>query len=73
MTLELVEGQQHEFSYMLHLQVSTLKQQEHPEIWVAAGEDYLEQYSFVLSALPSSGELFAQEDKSEIQVRTILL
>ena len=54
---------------MLVWQISTLKQQELPEIWVAADEGYLEQYTFVLSALPSKGELFVSDDKQEIQVR----
>lgn len=56
------------FSYMLCWQISTLKQQELPEIWVAAGEDYLKQYTFVLSALPSKGELFDDKDRLDIQV-----
>lgn len=56
------------FSYMLYWQISTLKQQELPEIWVAAGEDYLKQYTFVLSALPSKGELFDDKDRLDIQV-----
>jgi hypothetical protein len=52
----------------LFWQISTLKQQEHPEIWVAADEGYLEQYTFVLSALPSKGNLFDPEDKQKIEV-----
>ena len=55
-------------SYLLYWQISTLKQQELPEIWVAAGEDYLNQYTFVLSALPSKGELFDDKDRVDIQV-----
>jgi hypothetical protein len=56
------------FSYMLYWQISTLKQQELPEIWVTAREDHLEQYTFVLSALPSKGELFDDKDRLDIQV-----
>jgi hypothetical protein len=52
------------------LQVSTLKQQELPEIWVAAGEGsiFLEKFSYVLSELPSMGKLFSEQDRNEIKV-----
>ena len=52
------------------VQVSTLKQQELPEIWVAAGEgcSFLDKYSYVLSELPSKGELFSEQDRADIQV-----
>ena len=52
------------------VQVSTLKQQELPEIWVAAGEgcSFLDKYSYVLSELPSKGELFSEQDRTDIRV-----
>jgi hypothetical protein len=52
------------------VQVSVLKQQEAPEIWVAAGEgcSFLEQFSYVLSELPSKGELFSEQDRHVIKV-----
>ena len=51
--------------------MSTLKQLESPEIWVAAGKEgcsFLEQYSFVLSELPSKGVLFSEDDRKVIKV-----
>jgi hypothetical protein len=50
--------------------VSTLKQEELPEIWVAAGKgcSFLEQFSFVLSELPSNGQLFHEPDRADIKV-----
>ena len=52
------------------VQVSTLKRQELPEIWVAAGEScsFLDKFSYVLSELPSKGELFSEQDRTDIQV-----
>jgi hypothetical protein len=57
------------------LQVSTLKQLEIPEIWVAAGEGclYLQQFSYVLSEVPSKGILFSEEDRAEIKASIIIL
>jgi hypothetical protein len=59
-----------EFALLCVVQVSTLKQQELPEIWVAAGEgcSFLEKYSYVLSKLPSEGELFNEQDLEDIKV-----
>jgi hypothetical protein len=50
--------------------VSTLKQQELPKIWVAAGNgcSFLEKFSFVLSELPSKGQLFHEQDRADIKV-----
>jgi hypothetical protein len=50
--------------------VSVLKQHEIPEIWVAAGEgcSFLENFSYVLSELPSKGELFSELDRHVIKV-----
>ena len=51
--------------------MSTLKQQESPEIWVAAGEGcctYFEKFSYVLSELPSAGMLFDEKDQVAIKV-----
>jgi hypothetical protein len=52
-----------------------LKQQEFPEIWVAAGEgcSFLEKFSYVLSELPSKGILFSEQDRSEITVGVCVL
>ena len=52
------------------MQVSILKQQELPEIWVAAGDgcSFLKKFIYVLSELPSKGKLFSEEDRSEIKV-----
>jgi hypothetical protein len=50
--------------------VSTLKQEEFPDIWVAAGDgcSYLEKFSYVLSELPSKGALFCDQDRNDIKV-----
>jgi hypothetical protein len=47
-----------------------LKQQEVPEIWVAAGAgcSFLENFSLVLSELPSKGKLFSEDDRRVIKV-----
>jgi hypothetical protein len=60
---------QPKFDYFC-VQVSVLKQHEAPEIWVAAGEgcSFLEKFSYVLSELPSKGELFSEQDGWVIQV-----
>ena len=52
------------------LQVSTLKQHEFPEIWVAAGEgcSFLEKFSYVLSEKPSKGVLYSEDDRKVIKV-----
>ena len=57
---------------VLLVQVSSLKQQELPEIWVAAEVPgkvpFLEKFVYVLSELPSKGKLFSQNDWQEIKV-----
>jgi hypothetical protein len=57
---------------VLLVQVSSLKQQELPEIWVAAEVPgkvpFLEKFAYVLSELPSKGKLFSQNDWQEIKV-----
>jgi hypothetical protein len=52
------------------LQVSTLKQIEAPEIWVAAGEGCisLEKFNYVLADLPSKGKAFYEKDITQIKV-----
>jgi hypothetical protein len=52
------------------MQVSSLKQCESPEIWVAAGEgcSFLERFDYVLTELPSKGDVFSEGDLPEIQV-----
>ncbi len=51
--------------------MSVLKQQEVPEIWVAAGEgcSFLENFSYVLSELPRKGKLFSEQDRLVIKVK----
>jgi hypothetical protein len=51
-------------------QVSTLKQQELPDIFVAAGEDcaYLERFRYLLREVPSKGVLFCEDDRPKIKV-----
>ena len=60
------------FMDFFRLQVSSLKQQELPEIWVAAEVPgkvpFLEKFAYVLSELPSKGKLFSQNDWQEIKV-----
>jgi hypothetical protein len=58
-----------------YLQVSILKQEETPEIWVAAGEgcSFLQKFRFALTELPSQGELFSEQDRLGIKVPFILM
>ncbi len=52
------------------MQVSVLKQQEAPQIWVAAGDNcsFLERFHYALTKLPSHGLLTNQADLPEIKV-----
>jgi WD40 repeat protein len=49
--------------------ISTLKQVETPEIWVAAGDgaSFLQRFSYVLAELPSKGVLFSEGDRQYIK------
>ncbi len=51
-----------------------MKQVECPEIWVAAGKGclFLEKFDYVLTKLPSEGDLFEPDDKPEIKVLLFL-
>jgi hypothetical protein len=52
------------------LQISTIKQVECPEIWVAAGNDcsFLEKFDYILTELPSKGMSFCKDDLLYIKV-----
>ncbi len=52
------------------MQVSVLKQQDSPQIWVAAGDNcsFLERFDYALTKLPSFGRLTDEADLPEIKV-----
>ncbi len=52
------------------IQVSVLKQQDLPDIWVAAGDgcSYLRKFRYLLKDLPSHGVLFNKDDRIDIEV-----